>query len=154
MGWAYALAGRIVGIGALVDSVMVGRSAPAADIVRLFDPHGLPVALLVPPAIPADVMRARGTLFRGPDEVEGRFRRLMPIEGEHGEIYYIDAMRRNPRPLRPIDRRRLAMDIIERETRGALEPISSQTAMKGARDRAALGRDLPTLRLPEKLTKS
>ena len=41
------------------------------------------------------------------------------------------------------------MDIIEREAR-ALGPVSSQTAMKGARDRELLARDLPTLRLPKR----
>lgn len=57
-------------------------------------------------------------------------------------------MRRNPRPFRPIDRRRLAIEIIEREARST--PISSQRAIEGTRDRDLLPRGLPTLKLPKR----
>lgn len=42
-------------------------------------------------------------------------------------------MRRNPRPFHSVDRRRLAIEIIEREARSM--SISSQSAMEGMRDR-------------------
>lgn len=42
-------------------------------------------------------------------------------------------MRRNPRRCHSIDRRRLAIEIIEREARSM--SISSQSAMEGMRDR-------------------
>ena len=57
-------------------------------------------------------------------------------------------MRRNPRPYRAIDRRKLAMDIIEREARAGA--MASRGAMEGARDREMLPRNLPTLRLPKR----
>lgn len=58
-------------------------------------------------------------------------------------------MRRNPRPYKSsFDRRRLAIEIIEREARAA--PLSSQIAIETARDPELLPRDLPTLRLPKR----
>lgn len=54
-------------------------------------------------------------------------------------------MRRNPRPFRPVDRRRLAMDMIEREARAA--SMSSQAAIEGAINREHAG-VWPRLTLP------
>lgn len=44
-------------------------------------------------------------------------------------------MRHNPRPLRPVDRRKLIMDRIEREARS----MGSEAAMRGAIDRGKPG---------------
>lgn len=55
-------------------------------------------------------------------------------------------MRRNPRPYRSIDRRRLAMDIIEREARAT----ASRIAIEATRDRDLLP-TLATLKLPKPL---